>query len=382
MVSQSRADPTEFSSGLAVGGMFVTEAETTERVADTIRQLAADQPVPGPLNVPVLILSAGGQYGAFGAGFLTGWSRNTATPRPDFKMVTGVSAGAYLAPVAFAGSDFDYLLEPWNGLGSEDVFRQRSPLALLRSPSFAAPDPLEALLQRQLTDNLITRLAERNADSQLLVSAVALESSQAQIFDLGQLAAGAADPDTKRSCMTEGLLASGAIPGLFPPRNINGELFLDGGLRDQLFLGAVEEGRLRGERDTGRSVRFQAHVVLNGALELPSEKVEDTLISYVVKSTQILADEVLRSSVQRVIDFADDRPDWSLRAIVSRENAESCRAPRDGGDGATTPGPAFDSCVTAALFDEGFRAGAGPDIPWLGPSALAALAERPGAGSQ
>src|SRR5256886_17671762 len=55
----------------------------------------------GPINV--LVLSGGGAGGAFGAGALAGWSRSGT--RPEFQIVTGVSAGALIAPLAFAGQD-------------------------------------------------------------------------------------------------------------------------------------------------------------------------------------------------------------------------------------------------------------------------------------
>jgi hypothetical protein len=43
--------------------------------------------------------SGGGQYGAFGVGFLNGW-QETGT-RPQFEIVTGVSAGALMATHAW-----------------------------------------------------------------------------------------------------------------------------------------------------------------------------------------------------------------------------------------------------------------------------------------
>ena len=54
-------------------------------------------------------MSGGGANGAFGAGFLCGWSQ--AGTRPDFKLVTGISTGALIAPFAYLGSDFDEQLE-------------------------------------------------------------------------------------------------------------------------------------------------------------------------------------------------------------------------------------------------------------------------------
>ena len=48
----------------------------------------------------VLALSGGGYDGAFGAGIVTGWS--AAGARPNFAVVTGVSAGALIAPLTFS----------------------------------------------------------------------------------------------------------------------------------------------------------------------------------------------------------------------------------------------------------------------------------------
>jgi predicted acylesterase/phospholipase RssA len=52
-----------------------------------------------------LVLSEGGEDGAYGAGVLAGWTR--AGTRPQFSVVTGVSTGALMAPFAFLGSTYD-----------------------------------------------------------------------------------------------------------------------------------------------------------------------------------------------------------------------------------------------------------------------------------
>ena len=60
----------------------------------------ASQGRTGPLPPAYfLAVSGGGHNGAFGAGLLTGWSA-TGT-RPEFKVVTGISTGALIAPFAF-----------------------------------------------------------------------------------------------------------------------------------------------------------------------------------------------------------------------------------------------------------------------------------------
>jgi predicted acylesterase/phospholipase RssA len=51
-------------------------------------------------EVDALAISGGGANGAYGAGLLYGWSKSGQ--RPEFQLVTGVSAGALLAPFAFS----------------------------------------------------------------------------------------------------------------------------------------------------------------------------------------------------------------------------------------------------------------------------------------
>ncbi|WP_316376727.1 patatin-like phospholipase family protein, partial [Enterobacter hormaechei] len=55
-------------------------------------------------TINYLAISGGGSDGAFGAGFLAGWS--AAGTRPKFDVVTGVSTGALIAPFAFLGSGY------------------------------------------------------------------------------------------------------------------------------------------------------------------------------------------------------------------------------------------------------------------------------------
>jgi hypothetical protein len=53
----------------------------------------------------LLAISGGGDNGAFGAGVLVGWSESCT--RPSFKVVTGISTGALIAPLAFVGPEYD-----------------------------------------------------------------------------------------------------------------------------------------------------------------------------------------------------------------------------------------------------------------------------------
>ena len=75
----------------------------------------------GHIHYAHLALSGGGANGAFGAGFLNGWTK--AGTRPTFKIVTGVSTGALMAPFAFLGPAYDDALrEFYTTTSSSDIF--------------------------------------------------------------------------------------------------------------------------------------------------------------------------------------------------------------------------------------------------------------------
>ena len=79
----------------------------------------------------ILEISGGGQYGAFGAGFLKGW-RESGT-RPEFDIVTGVSAGALMATHAFLGTpaDDELLADIFTRVGKDDIYHPKLLLGVL-----------------------------------------------------------------------------------------------------------------------------------------------------------------------------------------------------------------------------------------------------------
>jgi len=61
-----------------------------------------------PPVIDYLIISGGGDWGAFGASILKGWGKipkSEPLARPKFDVVTGVSTGALIAPFAYLGDD-------------------------------------------------------------------------------------------------------------------------------------------------------------------------------------------------------------------------------------------------------------------------------------
>ncbi len=343
----------------------LVEADQTTSViiADAITE-AIQETRRGPVELEVLTLSSGGQYGAFGAGFLRGWSENPVTPRPQFDLVTGVSAGASFSPVPYVGSEYDAFLDVFRGGAEEDVF-ERLPLALAPfQSSLARPTGLETILRSQLSDKFIEDIARRYREdgAELLISAVNIDTAENRVFNIGAIANAAAPAQARRDCIVAAVMASGAIPGLFPPRNIDGNLYADGGLRDHVFFQSLESERAAAARRTGRDIRVNATIVVNGALAPFDQPATDTLPGYITRSAEILADEVLRDSIIETIAFAEERPGWELRGVIADVDISSC--------GADAASGTFDACVTEILFDHGRSVASTVPIAWKDADAL------------
>src|SRR5689334_19595041 len=90
-------------------------------VVNSVAEVNAAYGARAPTDV--LAISGGGSHGAFAAGLLLGWSE--AGSRPTFRLVTGVSVGAIIAPFAFLGSAYDdRLRELATNISDEKVYRR------------------------------------------------------------------------------------------------------------------------------------------------------------------------------------------------------------------------------------------------------------------
>ena len=116
---------------------------------------------PGPLPPAYyLAISGGGENGAFGAGLLAGWK--AAGTRPVFKLVTGISTGALIAPFAFLGPAYDPELKAiFTEICPKDVLERRWILAALLNDALATNRPLYLTNQRYVTPELLGAIAEQ-----------------------------------------------------------------------------------------------------------------------------------------------------------------------------------------------------------------------------
>ena len=230
-----------------------------------------------------LALSGGGDDGAFGAGLLVGWSERG--DRPSFKLVTGISTGALIAPFAFLGSDYDDALTAvYTGIDQKDVLEKRPIIAALTDDALSDTTPLFRLISRYMDDAMIERIArEYDRGRLLLIATTNLDAARPVIWNIGAIAR--SGHPKSMELIRRILLASAAIPGAFPPVlfdvDVDGvphqELHVDGGAVAQSFLypPSVSIKAAASSVDRSRS----AYIVRNAKLSASPEQTERRTLS-------------------------------------------------------------------------------------------------------
>ncbi len=192
--------------------------------------------------VSFLALSGGGENGAFGAGVLCGWT--AAGNRPTFKLVTGISTGALLAPFAFLGSDYDtQLKEVYTTVTDKDIYTKKSILTAYWRESVYDTKPLADTIAKFIDEKVLAAVAEEYKKGRiLLVGTTQLDAQRLVIWDMGAIAS-SEDPGALE-LFRKVLLASASMPAVFPPVYINvtagglqyEEMHVDGGTVTEMML--------------------------------------------------------------------------------------------------------------------------------------------------
>ncbi len=318
------------------------------------------------VRINLLAMTTGGQYGAFSSGFMTGWTESGR--RPDFAVVTGASAGGVVAPLVFAGPEFDDRLRLNAGIGTGDVVRRRSVLELLGASSLFSTAPLQRAVQAAVDDRLVKAIAARwRAGNDLFLGATNLDQGRFELFDIGAFAAMEGVPaGVKRDCLVGAVMATSAIPGLFPPKRIGGDLYTDAGVRQSVFLRGVRDGIRDSERALGIDVRVTATLLVNSDLMVRVARTETGLLDLAGRTFTLVSDEGLRESLVETVDLAQ-ASGWRLRAAVAPDfETLGCGEDDD----------LFSACVTDKLFEAGRAMATAPRIAWLSGRQLRDLARR------
>lgn len=245
---------------------------------------------PGGIDLHLLALSGGGPDGAYAAGILNGWSEQG--DRPEFAVVTGISVGALIAPLAFVGPEYDAALrEAFTESDMRDVAEISLAGALMGRLGIADTRPLREHIAEIVDDAFLDRVAaEHGRGRQLLIGTTNLDAARPVVWNMGAIAA-AGDLALFRDVM----LASASIPGVFPPVPITvesggsrfTELHVDGGVAHSVVIGPSGSESVI-PRDLGFPTRWTFYIIQNNGLLPPYEPVEERLRAIVRRSVSTL----------------------------------------------------------------------------------------------
>jgi hypothetical protein len=311
----------------------------------------------GPLPpAAFLLVSGGGGDGAYGAGLLTGWTE--AGTRPEFKLVTGISTGALIAPFAFLGSSYDpKLMETYTRVSDNDIFRKRNFTAALFDDAMADTTPLARMVERYITRELLDAVAAEYAKGRLLmIGTTNLDAREAVYWDMGAIAS-SQDPAALELFRLI-VRASASIPGAFPPVMIDvtvdgrpyQEMHVDGGATRQVFMypQTLHLGELARERNAERERSL--YIIRNSRLDPDWASVDRRTMTIVGRAVSSLIQTQGLGDLNRIyLTSTRDGVDYNLAYI-----------PRDFTVVKTSE---FDPAYMSQLFDRG-RQQARDGYPW------------------
>jgi hypothetical protein len=307
--------------GCAVNRRILTRDELECRRAESLEEAATDRTAAidkivkrmrlkqeaytaqgGPEPVfDVLIISGGGDKGAFAAGFLAGWNTvEGALARPKFDVVTGVSTGALIAPFAFTDDMLDdaRILKIYQDPQS-DWSKFRDWLFFLPGrESFFDPAGIKRDIARSIDNRIMLGMARGAAEDRILaIGTTNLDLGLSHTWDLTEEAVRAlaiGKPDR----VHEILRASAAIPAMFPPVVIDDALHVDGGTTSNILI--IDDLRAP---DSPRNVLRRLHpelpiprlrywVIINNRINPEPKVIQPSWVSITLASV----DTMVRSS--------------------------------------------------------------------------------------
>ena len=196
----------------------------------------------GSIFYNILALSGGGANGAFGAGFLCGWTQ--AGTRPKFKIVTGISTGAIIAVLAFVGAEYDYMLkEIYTTVATSSIFSTRNLISWFWNESFADSKPLKMLIEKYTDETSLKSIAKEHLKGKrLYLGTTNLDAQRLVVWNMGVIANSGHRDALK--LFRKILLASLSVPCIFPPVyfdvEVDGkfydEMHVDGGMITDAFI--------------------------------------------------------------------------------------------------------------------------------------------------
>jgi predicted acylesterase/phospholipase RssA len=257
-----------------------TGQEVVQKLMKRVEAKAAAAPAGTRPTIDFLVISGGGDWGAFGAGVLKGWGKvKGEMARPQFDVVTGVSTGAMIAPFAFIGDDasIERIVHMYRN-PQEDWAKSRGMLFFWPSnPSFYALPGLEREMRNAMDRQMVERIAKEDGSGRLLaVNTTNVDFGDMHPWDIiaeCKVALAKNDLDHVRRI----LLASAGIPGVFPAQGIDDYLYVDGAITGNILYGsrAKEDATMaaiwKSKHPNQQMPRIRYWIIFNNQLRFPPQ---------------------------------------------------------------------------------------------------------------
>jgi hypothetical protein len=224
-------------------------------------------------------------------------------------LVTGISTGALIAPFAFLGSSYDAnLKEIYTNSSPEKIFKERAIYAALLDDAMADNTPLRKLTEQVVDEEIMEKIAEEHRKGRgLLIQTTNLDARRSVIWNMGKIAA--SGHPKALELFQKILIASAAIPGMFPPVMIDvvvdgkryQEMHVDGAATSQMFLYpsmfSLKE-TIKGKRNR------TLYVIRNGRLDPDYSEVERRTLPIARKAILSLIHNQGIGDIHRIYHFA------------------------------------------------------------------------------
>lgn len=307
--------------------------------------------VNGRKQIEILALSGGGSDGAFGAGVLTGWTARG--DRPEFEQVTGVSAGAITAPFAFLGPEYDpQMKEIWTRYNTEQLVVPQILNGLLGGEAIADTSPLKALVAHYVDREFVKKVAaEYERGRFLTIGTTNLDAKRPVVWNMGAIARHYNKPEAVQ-LFRDVIMASAAIPGLFPPVRIKvkvdgklyDEMHVDGGVTRQIYVNSVNLPFKEFDKLYSKPPKRTLYLVHNGKMDPNYGAVKPSTFDIASESIFALMLYQHKGDSYRIYRMAKDAgADYNSIAVPPTFNVQAKEK--------------FDLKYQQALFEEGHRLG-------------------------
>lgn len=229
-----------------------------------------------------LVLSGGAVRGAYQAGVI---KYLIGERKINYDIICGSSVGAINAAALgmfSCGQEVEaanFLVEMWSSITQKNIYKRWQPFgrfhALWKTGIFDS-SPL-----RKLITNTIDLEKIKKSNKTVCIGAVSLGSGKYKVFD------------QNNPHFIEAIMASTAVPGIFEAVEIDGEIWVDGGIRELVPVRrAIDVGALSVDI-VATSPEGATHKIKN----LP------TIGNILVRSLDLMIDKIISNDIDKVIMY-------------------------------------------------------------------------------